>query len=329
MTISATVIIVTHNHRNYIKECIKSVIGNESLEIIVIDNQSTDKTPEFVEKNFPNVKVIRNLENSGYGAANNIGADLSTKAHLVILNPDTKLEPDSIENLLKPLVENSDIITIPKVLVYNGEMINTCGNKQHFTGMAFTRGAKENPEDRNTARFVNGLSGVCFAISKENYMKLGGFDENIFLYMEDSELSWRINAVGLKIFYVPEAVIYHDYEFKVTPEKIYYVEKGRYIILRKYLTWKEYILLSPSLLMTEILTWGYAVLNGPRGIIAKLKGFYEGSTIDVEKIESNREILLSNMNTQIPELEFNFNKIFSIFRSIANFTYQKNLRLLQ
>lgn len=329
MTILATVIIVTHNHRSYIEECLKSITPQKSLEIIVIDNQSTDKTPEFVEKYFPDVILIRNLKNSGYGAANNMGANMSSNEYLIILNPDTKIDPDSIDHLLKPLAENQDIITIPKALVYNGEMINTCGNKQHFTGMAFTRGAKEKPEDRNSPRYVNGLSGVCFAISKENYIKLGGFDENIFLYMEDSELSWRINATGLKIFYVPEAVIYHDYNFKVTPEKIYFVERGRYIILRKYLSWKEYILLSPSLLMTEILTWGYAVLNGPRGINAKLKGIYEGLTIEVDKVESNRETLLANMNTRIPELEFNFNKIFNVFRTIANFTYKNNRRLLQ
>ncbi|EKF86354.1 glycosyltransferase family 2 protein [Methanobacterium formicicum] len=329
MTISATVIIVTHNHRGYIEECLKSITSSKSLEIIVIDNQSTDKTPEFVEKCFPNVKLIKNPKNTGYGAANNIGAKLASNEHLIILNPDTMLDQDSIDHLLKPLAENPNIITIPKVLIYNGEMINTCGNKQHFTGMAFTRGANEKPEDRNSPRFVNGLSGVCFTISKENFMKLGGFDENIFLYMEDSEFSWRVNAAGLKIFYVPEAVIYHDYDFKVTPKKIYYVEKGRYIILRKYLSWKEYILLSPSLLMTEILTGGYAILNGPKGIIAKLKGSYEGLTIDVDKIDSNREILLSNMNTRIPELEFNFSKIFSLLRTIANFTYKKNRRLLE
>ncbi|MEN6554372.1 MAG: glycosyltransferase family 2 protein, partial [Methanobacterium sp.] len=156
----------------------------------------------------------------------------------------------------------------------------------------------------------------------------GGFDENIFLYMEDSELSWRINAAGFKIFYVPEAVIYHDYDFRVTPEKIYYVEKGRYIILRKYLTWREYILLAPSLLMTEILTWGYAILNGPKGISAKLRGFYEAFNTNLEKIDSDRKILLANMNTRIPELEFNFNIIFRVFRKIANFTYKNNRRLL-
>ncbi|BDZ71681.1 GT2 family glycosyltransferase [Methanobacterium petrolearium] len=145
---------------------------------------------------------------------------------MVILNPDTKLKHDSIDNLLKPLAENPNIITIPKILVYNGEKINTCGNKQHFTGMAFTRGVGEKPDAWNDSMFVNGLSGACFAISRKNFLELGCFDENIFLYMEDSELSWRINAKGLKILYVPESVVYHDYEFEMLPVKRYYVEKG-------------------------------------------------------------------------------------------------------
>lgn len=253
---------------------------------------------------------------------------MATTDYLIILNPDTFVGADSIDNLLKPLTENKDIITTPKVLTYNGEMINTCGNNQHFTGMAFTKGAGERPGDRDDARYINGLSGACFAISKKNYLELGGFDENIFLYMEDSELSWRINSNGLKIFYVPDALVFHDYDFKVTPEKIYFVEKGRYIILRKYLTWREHILLFPSFIMTEILTWGYAILNGPRGIYAKLKGVYEGTTIKVDKVESDRKTLLTKTDTIIPELDFNFNKIFRVFRKIANFTYKNNRRLL-
>lgn len=328
MNLSASIIIVTYNHRHYIEECLESIYDNKLLEIIVIDNKSTDGTPEIIAKHFPKVKLIKNSENTGYGAANNMGVINANRDYLIVLNPDTKLKADSVEHLLKPLEEDPNLVTVPKVLVYNGEMINTCGNKQHFTGMAFTRGAKEHPENRNNSRFINGLSGVCFAISKLNYMELGGFDENIFLYMEDSELSWRVNAKGLKILYVPEAVVYHDYNFDVSPEKIYHVEKGRYIILRKYLTWKEYILLAPSLFMTEILTWGYAVLNGPKGTQAKLRGIYEGFTINLDKIESDRKNLLASMNTRIPELEFSFNKIFRLFRKIANFTYKKNRRLI-
>lgn len=328
MSISASVIIVTYNHRYHIEECLRSIYKDKSLEIIVVDNKSTDNTAGFIEEHFPNVKLIKNPENTGYGSAINVGVKYSTRDFLVILNPDTKLNPDSIDNLLKPLAENPDIITIPKILIYNGKMINTCGNEQHFTGMAFTRGVGEKPDAWDDSKFVNGLSGACFAISRKNFMELGCFDENIFLYMEDSELSWRINAKGLKILYVPEAVVYHDYEFAMPPEKIYYVEKGRYLILRKYLTWREYIILAPSFLMTEILTWGFATLNGPKGMYCKLRGFYEGVTARSVKVESDRRALLKNMNIEIPKLGFKFNGIYNFLRKIANFTYKKNHRLL-
>jgi len=323
-----SVVIVAYNHIDYIEKCLKSLFYVE-LEIIVVDNNSNDGTPEFIEKNFPNVKLIRNSVNLGYGAGNNLGVNNSSRNYIVILNPDTKLEPYSINNLLKPIKNNKNLVTIPKVLLYDGERINTCGNKLHYTGMAFTRGEGEKPENRNESRIVNGLSGVCFAISKNNYHKLGGFDENIFLYMEDSEISWKINALGLKIMYVPESIVYHDYDFKVSAEKLYHVEKGRYIILRKYLSRKEYFILLPSLITTEILTWGYAFLNGPKGALFKLKAIHDSSNVNFEKIECNRKLLLQQMNTNIPPLDFKFNNLFMVFRKLANLIYRTNRKLLK
>ncbi len=328
MSISTSIIIVTHNNMDHIGQCLKSIYDKKSLEIIVVDNKSSDNTDRFIKDHFPNVELIKNMENRGYGAAINQGVEHSSNDFLVILNPDTKLEPDSINYLLNPLIEDPNIVTIPKILVYSGEIMNTCGNKQHFTGMAFTRGAGERPESFDTSRFVNGLSGACFAISRKNFLELGGFDENIFLYMEDSELSWKINAKGLKIWYVPESIVYHDYMFKMPPEKIYYVEKGRYLILRKYLTWKEYILLAPSLLMTEVLTWGYAILSGPKGTYLKLKGLYDGLRVELNKVESDRRMLLGKMNTRIPYLRFKFKNVFKLGRMMANFVYKTNRRLL-
>jgi GT2 family glycosyltransferase len=317
-----SVSIVTYNHIVYIEDCLRNL--NKDLEIIVVDNGSTDGTPDYIEKFFPNVKLIRNPDNGGYGVGNNIGIRNSTREYVVILNPDTKLEPDCIDKLIKPLFTNQALVTIPKVLLYNGEQINTCGNVQHITGMAFTRGAGEKAESRNQSKLLNGLSGVCFAISKENYLKLGGFDEKIFLYMEDTEISWKINANNLKILYIPNAVLYHDYTFKLDPEKIFRVERGRYMILRKYLTKRELSLLAPSLIMTEVLTWGYALLNGPKGLLSKLKAMYDGCTVDVEKVECNRKELLKNMSVNIPELEFNYNRLFLTFLKLANFTYKRN-----
>ena len=109
--------------------------------------------------------------------------------------------------------------------------------------------------------YLSGLSGVCFAIKRKNFLKIGGFDENIFLYMEDTELSWKINANNLKILYIPQAIIYHDYTLKVPPEKIYNLEMGRYIILRKYFTWKECLMFLPSLITNRNIYMGLCIFK--------------------------------------------------------------------
>ncbi|MGI6483842.1 MAG: glycosyltransferase family 2 protein [Methanobacterium sp.] len=323
-----SIIIVTYNHINYIGNCLNSLL-DERLEIIVVDNKSNDGTPEYIENNFPKVKLIRNKVNSGYGAGNNLGVKNSSRDYLVILNPDTKIEKYTIKNLLNPLENDRNLVIIPKILYYDGRKINTCGNKLHFTGMAFTRGNGEKPNSRNKSRFVNGLSGACFAISKDNYLKLDGFDESIFLYMEDTELSWRIHSKGLKIIYVPESVVYHDYSFNVNSEKIYYVEKGRYMILRKYFTIREYFLFLPSLIMTEVLTWGYAIIGGPKSVYSKFRALYDGFSIPLNNVTIDHKILLTQMNHKIPKLNFKFTNIYNIFRMLANFVYILNLKLIR
>lgn len=325
----ASLIIVTHNHEEFIVDCINSVKNEDLMEIIVVDNKSNDNTVKLIESNFPEVKIIKNYLNMGFGAANNIAVKNSNGNYLIFLNPDTKIEIGALNNLLKPIRKDMQLITTPKILLYNGEKINTCGNKQHFTGMAFTRGTGENPNNHNDYMYINGISGACFAIKRENFINLGCFDENLFLYMEDSELSWRIYANGLRILYVPEAIIRHDYNFNVSPEKIYHAEKGRYIILRKYMSYKYYVLLSPSLLMTEILTGGFAILNGSSGVRNKLKGMHEGWTAEVNKLNIDSKTLLKNMDILIPNLNFKYKKIFSIFRKISNLVYRVNSKLIQ
>lgn len=98
------------------------------------------------------------------------------------------------------MVENDNLVTTPKILCYDGSEINTCGNINHFTGLTFTQGLGENPNNFNQQLFVSGVSGACFALKKEDYKKLNGFNESFFLYNEDSDLSWRVHLAGLKIF---------------------------------------------------------------------------------------------------------------------------------
>ena len=322
-----SVIIVTYNHKKYMESCLTSVLANEPLEVIVVDNDSTDGTPEFIEENFPEVKVMRSPRNLGYGGGNNLGVRHAKGEYVVILNPDTKVDDNWLEELVKPLSKSRRLITTPKILLYDGSAINTVGTIVHFTGLTFTRGYLEPPEKYNKPEYLSGISGACFAMRRDEYLELGGFDENFLAYNEDGEFSWRAHARGFKILYVPTSIVYHDYTLKVPSQKIYHLEKGRYIILRKYLTARQRLAILPSLIMSEILTWGYAVLNGPSGIKFKLKAILDGLRIEVNRIEVLGKIL-QELDSQIPEDQLSYTSVDRIIKRIVNRIYEWNYRVV-
>jgi len=330
MKAKATVIIVTYNHKNYLAPCINSILKQDyPHEVIVVDNCSQDDSAQFIIENFPTVKLIESPENKGYGAGNNLGVKHAKGEYVVILNPDTIVEDGWLRELIKPIGNGNRIITTPKILVYDGSAINTCGNINHFTGLTFTRGLGEMPDTYSKQEHVSGFSGCCFAMRKEDFEELGGFDENFFAYNEDSDLSWRAHLKGFRILYVPTSIVRHDYKLNVPPEKIYHLEKNRYLMLRKYLSWRELLILLPSLGIAEILTWGYAVKNGWKGMMYKFKAIKDGLSIKVTKDGGDKRILFKALSARIPVDQLTANKAEKMVKTLANKIFEWNFKVVK
>lgn len=322
---------MTYNHKKYLKSCIDSIQNQEyPHEIILLDNCSTDGTVEFVKKNYPFVRFIESRKNLGYGAGNNFCMKYANGEYIVILNPDTIVEKKWLKELIKPLEKGARLITTPKILLYDGSSISAHGLDIHYTGLTFVRGYLKKPYEFNESEYVGALSGACFAIRIEDYKELEGFDENFFLYAEDSDLSWRTHLKGFKILCVVLSIIKHDAIIKVSPEKMYYLEKGRYMILRKYLELNDFLLLSPSLMLVECITFGYAFKSGGlKGILYKYKAMKDGLKTSINKVYGDRDNLFSSFKDTIPTNQLTSNMIERMFITFSNKIFKWNFKMVR
>lgn len=330
LTEKTAVILVTYNDREYVEDCLESVFANDPGEVVIVDNGSTDGTVGIIERKFPEADLIQIDDNPGPGTANNRGVQRVDSEYVVILNTDTHVDSNLIAELVEPLTENGEQITVPKILTYDGNVINTIGNRIHFAGMGFTREYGSPPDACSEEQQLTGLSGACFATTRETYQKLSGFEDSMFIYMDDTELSWKANALGVDIRYVPEGIVYHDYHgIKLSAGKLYHLERGRYIILRKYLSPKTLALTLPSLLVTEALSCGYAVSQGSDGVKAKLRAVYEGFAADVESVDVDSRALLCQLEERIPEDSFQSSQLVNTGVQFANKIFELNHALLE
>lgn len=308
----ASIIILTYNSERDIDECISSIQNQsyKNFEIIIVDNASQDTTVDIVNSKYPGITFLQTGSNAGYAAGNNAGIVNAKGDYIIIINPDTVAEPDWLVELIKPFETTGDVsITTSKILLYNNkELINTCGNHAHFSGLSFCRGQSMPSSEYRTPEYIGTFSGCSFAIRREVVENLGGFDPDFFLYMEDVDLSWRARLAGYKIMYVPTSIIYHKFEFTMAPWKEYYLERNRYIMLLKNYRVKTLVLLFPALAMVELITLGFAIKNGPSYLANKLNA-YRWVLANISKILKKRRIVQRSRKISdkqlIEKLEFN------------------------
>ena len=115
------------------------------------------------------------------------------------------------------------------------------------------------------------FQGLRSSIKRSVLEKLGGFDEGFFMYYEDTDLSLRAVLAGYTCLYVPTSVVYHQYTFRFSPLKCFLQDRNRYVALLKTLRWRTLIVPLPSLLLSELVAWGYAFLRGLQHVLSKFR----------------------------------------------------------
>ena len=274
---AASLIIVNYNGRGYLERCLQSLFRSLQAgdQVILVDNASADGSADGLEERYPDIEVLRSPKNLGFAAGCNLGASLARGEYLVFLNPDTVVEPGWLEPLVAALQSDPWIgLATPKILLLaQPDRINTAGNDIHLTGLTLCRGAGLDRGALSEPAELSAVSGAAFIIRRQLFEALGGFDPDFFMYMEDTDLSWRARLSGYRCLYVPDSLVYHDYTLRFRPNKTFYQERNRYQMLLKNLRWRSLLVLFPALLLAELVTWGFVITKEPLQWRDKLKAY--------------------------------------------------------
>ncbi|MFI6263612.1 glycosyltransferase family 2 protein [Micromonospora sp. NPDC051006] len=232
------------------------------VELIVVDNGCTGDGIDIV-KGLPGVRVLRPEENTGYSGGCRVGAAEATGDWLAFVNSDAIVAPDALAKTVAVAAEPGVGAAMASIrLADTPELINTSGNPLHFTGLSWAGGNGEPATAHAVRTSVPSLSGCCFVISRQRWQELDGFAAEYFAYHEDTELSLRLWQRGLRLEYVPDAVVRHHYEFSRNQLKLYLVERNRLVTLLTAYETRTLVVLAPVLLLTEAAMLAAALAGG-------------------------------------------------------------------
>src|SRR3989344_479268 len=214
-----SVIVLSYNTRDLTKRCLSSIIENYKedidkgkIELVLADNGSGDETTEAIQNYDSRIKIIQNEKNYGFGKGNNLASKKAQGKYILFLNSDTVSKDKGFLKMVSFLEKNQEIG------ILGGKLENRNGSKQLSAGKfykplnlsfsllgleSFVRSAPDKISK------VDWVSGACMMIRRDLFERLGGFDENYFMYMEDMDLCFRAKKEGFLTYFYPDIKLEH------------------------------------------------------------------------------------------------------------------------
>lgn len=281
-SVDLSIIILSYKSKDHLSVLLPSIFGSKtsfSFEVIVVDNDSRDKTAQFVKQQIDGLRItdpktgdqfpilnsqlqlIENV-NNGFAAGNNLGIKQSTGKYILLLNPDTKLEPDTLELMLKFMESRQDVgISGCKLIKANGKLDLACRRRFPNPWNSFERLFLKNNTNYNYSDIsedqdieVDSVVGAFLLIRRSVMEKIGLLDEDFFMYGEDLDWCFRCKQAGFLVWYYPKAFAHHykGESSKKAPFKMLKVFHDSMWIFYKKHYWEVYPLILHPLIWLGI-----------------------------------------------------------------------------
>ncbi|MBI5237016.1 MAG: glycosyltransferase family 2 protein [Deltaproteobacteria bacterium] len=221
-----SIVIVSYNTCRILDECIVSIKKEmaASYEIIVVDNASKDDSCRMLREKYPEVLLIENSENAGFARANNQGFAIAKGKYFFMLNSDTVILDRAIDKLIEFMEKNPWVgVCGPRNVGRDGDMQYSCDHFPSFwnTLWEYSNLVNRYPQvkmfkrsrmrywDYSDVKDVERIAGCTLMLRSDLYVRLGGLDNNYFMYFEETDLCYRVIREGYRVVYLPHAVIVH------------------------------------------------------------------------------------------------------------------------
>lgn len=290
-----SVVIVTMNGLRHLKRCLPSLacISYEPIEIIIVDNNSTDGSLDYIKKEFPRAKIISNVINKGFAEANNQGLYLARGAYVLLLNNDTEVTANFLEPLVEALQNDPRLGAVqskihlmdrPNSLDATGSFLTRTGFLAHEGIHEIDRGQYDNPRD------IFSPKGACVLLKKEVLHEVGFFDDIFFAYFEETDLFWRFWLAGYRVSFIPSSVIYHAMGATSAKLKTDFIEfhsfKNRILSLYKNLSnWHLWSILLPHGFVVVVVGFVFLI----SGKFLRARGVFKALLWNVRHWSDNHE----------------------------------------
>jgi GT2 family glycosyltransferase len=261
---TVTAVVLAYGPEPLLEDCVAAILASTGVvaDVVLVDNGCTTSAVADLEGR-PGVTVLRPARNTGFAGGCNLGAGRATGDVLALVNGDAVVRPDALARLAAALEDPTVGLASGSLRLHDRpEVMNSAGNPVHYLGLSWAGGLGEPAAAHATVQEVASATGAALAVRRELWERLGGFWEEMFAYCEDAELSLRCWQQGLRVVYVPDAVVLHRYEFSRNPRKLYLLERNRLLLLLTLYERRTLLVLAPALLGLELAVLLVALRQG-------------------------------------------------------------------